>query len=456
MSKRALLVATDRYDDEGLRRLTAPAADAAALGRVLSRADIAGFDVTLLVNEPHHVVGKAISALYRGSGRGDLALLYFTGHGLKDDAGRLYLATTNTHRDSLLFTALSGQQISDAMEDCPSRQKVLILDCCYSGAFPAGQIAKGDTEVHTLDRFQGKGRVVLTASDATQYSFEGDRVTGTGAGSVFTRYLVEGIETGRADLDADGDIALDELYSYVHDRVTEEMPQQRPKKQENIEGRIVIGRNIHWTVPAYIGNAIDSPIARDRLSAVEGLRRLHRSGNSTVRGAARNLLLRLVDDDSKSVSAAAADAVAAIEGPPAAPVAVTPPPPSPPPPPPPQEEAATPPRSAPRQPAGPDHLTEEQRSRVEMLQRRMRILAEAQAWHSVLRLGQDLAVIDPRAADVDGLLERARRAVADEDAKSWAADTRPAPVEAQWSWANFFFVIAVAAVVVLIMAVLTP
>lgn len=81
-------------------------------------------------------------------------------------------------------------------------------------------------------KFQGKGRVVLTASDSTQYSFEGNHVVGEGTRSVFTRSLVRGLTTGEADLDSDGDISIDELYSYVHDRVVEEMPQQRPKKTE--------------------------------------------------------------------------------------------------------------------------------------------------------------------------------------------------------------------------------
>ena len=142
---------------------------------------------------------------------------------------------------------------------------MLILDCCYSGAFPAGRTAKADEGVHTLERFQGKGRAVLTASDATQYAFEGDDLRGSGTSSVFTRYLVEAIRSGAADLDEDGDIALDELYSYVYERVVAEMPQQRPKKQEDVEGRIVIARNVHWTLPAYLRHAIDSPIAAQRL-----------------------------------------------------------------------------------------------------------------------------------------------------------------------------------------------
>jgi Caspase domain len=79
----ALLVATYRYQDVGLRQLTAPGHDAEALAEVLRDPEIANFDVTVLVNEPHYVVGEAIGEFYRNQRRGDVTLLYFTGHGLK-------------------------------------------------------------------------------------------------------------------------------------------------------------------------------------------------------------------------------------------------------------------------------------------------------------------------------------------------------------------------------------
>jgi hypothetical protein len=144
----------------------------------------------------------------------------------------------DTRRDGLLFTGLSAEHLDRAMEGCASRQKVLILDCCYSGAFPAGRVAKAGSEVHALERLHGRGRTVLTASDATQYSFEGNELHGEAARSVFTRYLVAGLRDGSADLDGDGDITLDELYAYAHDRVVAELPQQRPKKQDDVEGRM--------------------------------------------------------------------------------------------------------------------------------------------------------------------------------------------------------------------------
>jgi Caspase domain len=301
----ALLVATYRYQDAGLRQLTAPGHDAEALAEVLRDPEIAGFDVTILINKPHHVVGDAIGEFYHDRRRDDLTLLYFTGHGLKDDHGRLYLAMTDTKRDRLLFTGLSAQQIDEAMESCLSRQKVLVLDCCYSGAFPAGRISKADAQVNTLERFQGKGRVVLTASDSTQYSFEGNHILGQGNQSVFTRFFVEGLITGKGDLDSDGNIALDELYSYAYDRVIEEMPQQRPKKQEDVEGRIVIAQNIHWSLPPHIRDAIESPFAQNRLTVLEGLAHLHRVGSDRVQTEVINQTRRLIDDDSKKVSTAA-------------------------------------------------------------------------------------------------------------------------------------------------------
>ncbi|MGW2719809.1 caspase family protein [Streptomyces sp. NPDC001492] len=308
----ALLIATYDYQDTGLRQLTAPAHDAEALAAVLQDPKIAGFEVTTLINKPHYQVGEAISDLYRNRRSDDLTLLYFTGHGLKDEDGRLYLAMVNTRRESLLFTSLPAEQVDQAMSGCMSRQKVLILDCCYSGAFPAGNNAKADTDVHALERFQGRGRSVLTASDATQYSFEGNQPHGEAAQSVFTRHLVAGLRDGSADLDGDGNITIDELYRYVHDRVVDETPQQRPKRLDNVEGRIVIARNNNWTLPAHLRNALGSPIAADRLSALDGLAYLYQIGNDIVRQRVADELQRLADDDSRNVSAAAAAKLQAI------------------------------------------------------------------------------------------------------------------------------------------------
>ena len=308
-SRVALIIATYRYDDPTLRELVAPPADAEALANVLKDPEIAGFEVTTLINETRDSIGEAIGDFYDSCQRDDLSLLYFSGHGLKDDEGRLFLAAKNTRRQRLGFTALGAEQLSNAMEACPSRQKVLVLDCCYSGAFPLGRMSKADSAVHTLERFQGKGRAVLTASDSTQYSFEGDKRSGQATQSVFTRVLVEALSTGAADLDGDGNISIDELYRYVHERVIREMPQQRPKKQENVEGNIILAWNRNWEMPQRVGLLVDSPYPKQRLAALDELEYLYSVGSDLVRMRVRQQIELLVDDDSRSIAAAAQDLI---------------------------------------------------------------------------------------------------------------------------------------------------
>ena len=300
----ALLVATQRYQDPSLSELMGPDQDVEALASVLRDPRIAGFHVQVLIDEPHYVVGQSIGEFYRDRRRDDVALLYFTGHGVKDDEGRLYFGMNNTRRDDLLFTAISAEQINSAMESCDSRQKVLILDCCYSGAFPEGRASKGDSAVNSLATFQGRGRAVLTASDSTQYAFEGNVRTGAGYGSVFTKHLVSALRSGEADTNGDGDITVEELYAYVRTRVIQDMPQQRPKRQEDVDGSIVVARNTNWNLPDHLRNALASPLANDRMGAIGLLSHFYRIGNTEARAKVVESARGLLDDDSRAVTKA--------------------------------------------------------------------------------------------------------------------------------------------------------
>ncbi|MGF2035678.1 MAG: hypothetical protein RMZ43_010255 [Nostoc sp. CmiVER01] len=81
-----------------------------------------------------------------------------------------------------------------------SKRQVVILDSCFSGAFAEGLSAKDDGTINIREQLGGEGRAVLTSSSSTQYSFEQQ---GSDL-SIYTRYLIEGITTGAADLDEDG------------------------------------------------------------------------------------------------------------------------------------------------------------------------------------------------------------------------------------------------------------
>ncbi|MFZ0514400.1 MAG: tetratricopeptide repeat protein [Candidatus Nitrosopolaris sp.] len=133
-----------------------------------------------------------------------------------------------------------------------SRRQVLLLDCCYSGAFARGLVPRADKTIHTNEYFdQGLGRVVLTASDAMQYFFEENtlRVEVTNPGSIFTRAIVDGLKTGKADLNILTkmvNISYNELYDYTYDRVVMDTPFQRPGKWVfGVEVDLVIAKNPH-------------------------------------------------------------------------------------------------------------------------------------------------------------------------------------------------------------------
>ena len=246
--RQALVVSSSRYAEPSLQPLTAPAEDADALAAVLRDPDFGGFRVREIIDQPSWVVAEEVERFFVERNLDDVALFYFSGHGIKDDDGALYFAAMNTKRRFLRSTAVPSDHMVAAMRRCRSRQQVLLLDCCYAGAFSRAMVTKGDERVGVQERFatEGAGRVVITASDAMQYAFEGEQLRGEAPLSIFTRTLVEGIRTGEADEDHDGRVSLDELYDYVYEHVRLINPSQTPTIS-NIDkrGEIVIALNPH-------------------------------------------------------------------------------------------------------------------------------------------------------------------------------------------------------------------
>jgi tripartite motif-containing protein 71 len=247
MGKRlALIVGNSVYRDQTLARLKAPDVDVGSLHDILKDADVGGFDdVDLLVNSKSATVRRAVSEFFSRKSRDDLLLLYFSGHGVLDDRGRLHLAVKDTDHSLLRGTAISASFIADEMDNSRSQRQVIILDCCHSGAFARGTKGSAGITVGTASAFEGTGfgRVVLTATDATQYAWEGEQIIGEAESSLFTHYLVRGLQSGEADIDGDGKITIDELYDYVYAQVVQQTPKQTPGKWSFKEqGEIVIAR----------------------------------------------------------------------------------------------------------------------------------------------------------------------------------------------------------------------
>jgi uncharacterized caspase-like protein len=276
MVKVALLIGVSQYGP-GFSQLPAAANDVEAMQRVLQHPDMGDFDEAVpLIDPDPQEMGTAIENLFGDGKRDDLLLLFFSGHGIKDENGNLYLATRSTRKNErgalIRSTAIAARFVQEIMSDSRARRQVVILDCCFSGAFGEGLLAKDDSSVDVRRQLGGEGRVILTSSTSTQYSFEQQ---GSDL-SIYTRYLVEGIETGAADLDEDDVISVDELHEYANIKVQKAAPAMKPEIYTVKEGyKIIIAKvpigdpklKYRKEVERYVHAAKISPVGRRILNA---------------------------------------------------------------------------------------------------------------------------------------------------------------------------------------------
>ena len=320
--RKALIIANDEYEQEALQNLLAPAADAEALGRVLGDPQIGDFAVQVVRNEPAHVVLAYIEEVLSESRPDDVLVLHFSGHGVKSESGELFFAASNTRPNRLGSTAVPADFVQRCMRDSRSRSVVLLLDCCYGGAFAQGVKVRAAEDVNVLDSFPGgrsgggRGRAVITASSAMEYAFEGDRLGDDQrrGPSVFTSALVQGLATGDADQDEDGWISLDELYDYVFDKVREQNPHQTPSRQFELEGELYLARSRRRRIrpapiPADLQAALADPNMYTRLGAVTELRARMASDNLPAAAAAYKALDELARTATRYLADPAAEAL---------------------------------------------------------------------------------------------------------------------------------------------------
>jgi chaperonin GroEL len=140
--KLALIVACDRYSDPALKQLQAPSQDAERLARILEDPRIGGFTVTALINQSYSTIKEKMEEILQSCKREDIVLLYFSCHGIKDSSGRLYFATIDTNRKRLLSTGIDSNFVNQMLDNCIAQQKLILLDCSYSGAFEKGRIVR--------------------------------------------------------------------------------------------------------------------------------------------------------------------------------------------------------------------------------------------------------------------------------------------------------------------------
>ncbi|MFH1739379.1 MAG: caspase family protein [bacterium] len=166
------------------------------------------------------------------AGKESRVVLFYAGHGQtlssrKGDQGFLvpvdgaFVPLAEQPSLDQVHTWISMRELSDELGFFNAKHVLLIVDACYSGLLAAKRganlqmIQQDQVTAHLTELAEELAVEVITAGAKNEQVQDG----GYKGHSVFTGFLIKGLETGEADLDKDGVITTMELGSYVWQNV---------------------------------------------------------------------------------------------------------------------------------------------------------------------------------------------------------------------------------------------
>lgn len=206
-------------------RLETPPQDAQALEILLREQH--GFQTTLLIDP-----GKAeVEALFQKMREENLTqdgrvLFYYAGHGVQQDSayglkGYILPKDARAGDDG---SKIPMSQLNDLLCDLPARHVLLVLDCCFAGAFRMSSRRAASMDLNTplfrqhYEIFSGfPSKLVMTSTSFRQKAF--DRIEDHEANSPFNRFLCKAL-SGEADYTGDRLVTATELKTYLADSVS--------------------------------------------------------------------------------------------------------------------------------------------------------------------------------------------------------------------------------------------
>ncbi|MGH3866316.1 MAG: caspase family protein [Pseudonocardiaceae bacterium] len=227
---RALLIGASHFAAAGpdLPDIPAVVANLTALRQALTNPDTGVLrpDLCRVLADPGGVdeVGTALSEL--AATATDLLLVYYAGHGLVDDRGRLHLALAHTHPHRARWTAFPLELLREEIANSAAATRVLILDCCFSGraieAMADDQgVLGGQLEV------AGTYTLTSTTANAPSHAPVGDRYT------AFTGALLRA-------LDEADPLTLDQIHGVIDRDLTARNLPRPQRRAVNTAGNLAL------------------------------------------------------------------------------------------------------------------------------------------------------------------------------------------------------------------------
>ncbi len=250
----AVLIGTSRYSTlpalpsvrNNLTDLLGTLTDPRVCGLARDRCEV--------VPDPGQLQPVFRSVTEHASAAEDTLLVYFAGHGLVSDRGELFLALRDTDKDALPVTAFRYDVLRDIVRNSPARNRVVILDCCFSGRATNPMADEENSLPGMLDI---AGTYVLASTVATRVSTAPDGQRHTTFTGELLRLLNDGVPGGPELL------SLHELFAQL---LTAAKARGLPHPTCTGTGtadRLALGRNPVWQDEPGAGPpALPGPVAR--------------------------------------------------------------------------------------------------------------------------------------------------------------------------------------------------
>jgi len=202
----ALVIGNNNYTDPQWSNLSNAVNDAKTVAAVLETKY--GFETNLILNATRVQMLEAIESMRNKLTENDNLLIYYAGHGQRDDANnRAYWIPVDSSAESST-NWIPSYQITDHVNAMNARHVLLVVDSCYAGlmtrssgvnAMLVGMTAE-QKQQKMRDRLGRRTRMLITAGDNTEVLDAGKQ----GDHSIFAEAFIAALENNTGVIDSEG------------------------------------------------------------------------------------------------------------------------------------------------------------------------------------------------------------------------------------------------------------
>jgi WD40 repeat protein len=233
----AVVIGIEHYRQKGIPAVDYAASDAKTVAGYLTGA--MGFDSKNVILLTDEAATKTDLEKYLGPWLANRAtaksrvFIFYAGHGSPDpQSGDAFLMPYEGDPSYTQITGYPLKELYKTLAALPTKDVVVTLDSCFSGAGQRSLIAAGARPLVTVKSAAPAGSTMVLAAAA------GDQISGSypeGRHGLLTYFLLKGLR-GAADADQDGDVTTRELYDYLRPAVEREARQRNYEQTPLLQG----------------------------------------------------------------------------------------------------------------------------------------------------------------------------------------------------------------------------